>query len=158
MIAAKYKPGTAINKILRDISQFWSKVCLIRNEVELARAHHVVDLVAGSEENQRELESNGVSKQKQQRVAGSTPVVLLDIRVRFTGPFALTRRSVRRNSERNSDDRSTNGGAVSEPVKFYLWFTFTLNDILNFPGPDSFAWRIEFVYGDIRYEVNRWQP
>ncbi|KAF9964325.1 hypothetical protein BGZ70_006606 [Mortierella alpina] len=151
MIAANYKQGTAISKILRDISQFWSKVCLIRNEVELARAHHVVDLVAGSEENQRELESNGVSKPKQQRVAGSTPVVLLDIRVRFTGSPEGMRHSVRRNSERNDEkNRSANGGgAASEPVKFYLWFTFTLNDILNFPGPDSFAWRIEFVYGDI---------
>ncbi|CAO3573195.1 unnamed protein product [Mortierella alpina] len=150
MIAANYRHGTGISKILRDISQFWSKVCLIRNEVELARAHHVVDLVAGSEENQRELESNGVSKPKQQRVAGSTPVVLLDIRVRFTGPPGGMRRSARHNSERNDENRSTNGGGLaSEPVKFYLWFTFTLNDILNFPGPDSFAWRIEFVYGDI---------
>ncbi|KAF9926511.1 hypothetical protein BGZ67_008079 [Mortierella alpina] len=147
MVAANYKHGTAISKILRDISQFWSKVCLIRNEIELARAHHAVDIVAGSEENQRELESNGVSKQKQPRVAGSTPVVLLDIRVRFTGPLGGMRRSARHNSERN--DEKDNGGAASEPVKFYLWFTFTLNDILNFPGPDSFAWRIEFVYGDI---------
>ncbi|KAF9950221.1 hypothetical protein BGZ72_008090 [Mortierella alpina] len=152
MIAAKYKPGTAISKILRDISQFWSKVCLIRNEIELARAHHVVDLVAGSEENQKELENNGLSVQRQQKVAGSTPVVLLDIRVRFTGPLVGMRRSTRHNSERNDDGHSTNGGAASEPVKFYLWFTFTLNDILNFPGPDSFAWRIEFVYGDISQE------
>ncbi|KAG0215771.1 hypothetical protein BGX28_008081 [Mortierella sp. GBA30] len=160
LIAAKYKTGTTISKILQDISQFWCKICLIRNEIELVRAHHIVDLVAGSEENVKELENNDQSKQRQQQqlVAGSTPIVLLDIRVRFTGPMTGLPRSGRHNSENgDADDHDSNGdggdSGPAGPVKFYLWFTFTLNDLLSFPGPDSFAWRIEFVYGDMRQDL-----
>ncbi|KAF9348452.1 hypothetical protein BGX26_000154 [Mortierella sp. AD094] len=167
MVAAKYKAGTTISKILNDISQFWTKICLIQREVELIRAHHVVDLVAGSAENLKELELNGDKNSK--LVAGSTtPLVVLDIRVRFTGPLMGARRSTRQKSqgdeemedvdgiEGHSNGRSkrSNGSSasVTEPVKFYLWFTFTLNDILNFPGASSFTWRLELVYGNISDE------
>ncbi|KAI1319222.1 hypothetical protein EDD11_004616 [Mortierella claussenii] len=188
MVISKYKVGTAISKILNDISQFWQKVCLIRRDVELVRAHHVVDLVAGSAENLKELEENSSGLQLQKRqVAGSTvPMVVLDIRVRFTGPIAGSRRKAkgRRSAGEKGDDQDLdenedeeeeeeedttntdghqngrhgrgrrNGGleSVTEPVKFYLWFTFTLNDILNFPGPNSFTWRLELVYGSIRQD------
>ncbi|KAF9983636.1 hypothetical protein BGZ65_001588 [Modicella reniformis] len=142
MITSKYKPETTIGKILNDISQFWSKICLIRREVELVRAHHVVDLVAGSAENLKELEnSNNSTKQ----VAGSTPLVVLDIRVRFTG----AKRRVQNGKQVSKKD---NEESDAEPVKFYLWFTFTLNDLLTFPGPNSFTWRLEPVYGNISRE------
>ncbi|KAF9912873.1 hypothetical protein EC991_007485 [Linnemannia zychae] len=152
MVAAKYKTGTTIGKILSDVSQFWSRICQIRRNIELVRAHHVVDLVAGSAENLKELEiaQSPENSRKRQQVAGSTtttPTVLLDIRVRFTGPIV----GVRRGSSR-VPDHSTNGGhrlPEEEPVKFYLWFTFTLNDLLSFPGANSFTWRLELVYGDI---------
>lgn len=133
MVASKYKPGTAIGKILSDISQFWSKICLISREIELVRAQHMVDLVAGSAENLKELENSNGTKQ----VAGSTPLVVLDIRVRFTGKIL--------GSQKNADHLE-NG---TEPVKFYLWFTFTLNDLLTFPRPNSFTWRLETVYGNM---------
>ncbi|KAF9120861.1 hypothetical protein BGW39_011035 [Mortierella sp. 14UC] len=156
MIAAKYKTGTTIGKILSDVSQFWSRICLIRRDIELVRAHHVVDLVAGSAENLKELEifqSPENSRKRQQQVAGSTtttPIVLLDIRVRFTGPII----GARRGSSRVPDQ--SNGGSrrlpEEEPVKFYLWFTFTMSDLLSFPGPNSFTWRLELVYGDISHD------
>jgi len=146
MVAAKYKPGTAIGKILSDVSQFWTKICLIRRDVELVRAHHVVDLVAGSAENLKELEANQSPLQRRQVGAGS-PIVVLDIRVRFTGPIVSARRSSRVPDGRPPLEEE-------EPVKFYLWFTFTLSDLLSFPGPNSFTWRLELVYGNIRYRFN----
>ncbi|KAF9112148.1 hypothetical protein BGX27_003919 [Mortierella sp. AM989] len=173
MVAAKYKAGTTISKILNDISQFWTKIRLIQRDVELIRAHHVVDLVAGSAENLKELELNGIknSNNNSKQVAGSTttPLVVLDIRVRFTGPIMGARRSARQKNQgddeemedgdvieghRNGRSKRSNGSSasVAEPVKFYLWFTFTLNDILNFPGANSFTWRLELVYGDISQE------
>ncbi|KAG0043446.1 hypothetical protein BGZ83_011403, partial [Gryganskiella cystojenkinii] len=164
MIASHYKTGTTINKILTDISTFWSKINLIRREIELVRTHNVVDIVAGSEENLKELEKNKVSPPPAARipprqVPGSPPVtppiVLLDIRVRFTGPIIGARRSAR---NRPQEDSGGGGGQRNgnqrhplppheEPVKFYLWFTFTLKDLLSFPGPNSFSWRLEVVYG-----------
>ncbi|KAG0330583.1 hypothetical protein BGZ99_000054 [Dissophora globulifera] len=162
MIASKYKAGTTVSKILSDISLFWNKVCLIRRDIELVRAHHVVDLVAGSAENLKELESN--SKAVLARSTSATPVVVLDIRVRFTGPILGARRSPRRQGEENgppngrqrgnhpNSNRNKDGVPSTEPVKFYLWFTFTLNDLLNFPGPNSFTWRLEVVYGDISHD------
>ncbi|KAG0283661.1 hypothetical protein BGZ96_011954 [Linnemannia gamsii] len=157
MVAAKYKVGTTIGKILSDVSQFWSRICLIRRDIELVRAHHVVDLVAGSAENLKELELNSSPQNsrlsRQAAVAGSTttPVVLLDIRVRFTGPIlgAAARRKVP--DQRNGGKKSQHY-PEEEPVKFYLWFTFTLSDLLSFPGPNSFTWRLEVVYGDISQE------
>ncbi|KAF9181954.1 hypothetical protein BGZ51_005097 [Haplosporangium sp. Z 767] len=160
-IAAKYRPGTVVSKVLHDIAQFWSKINLIRAEVELVRAHHVVDLVAGSAENLKELEANSSSRQMQSQkqpqqlqVAGTTPVIVLDIRVRFTGPSAGARRNAQRgaHSDEDGDTNGNNGHVSSEPVKFYLWFTFTLNDLLSFPASDSFAWRLEVVYGEISHE------
>ncbi|KAF9996249.1 hypothetical protein BGZ79_010003 [Entomortierella chlamydospora] len=163
MVAAKYKAGTTISKILNDISQFCTKVNLIRREVELIRAHHVVDLVAGSAENLKELELNNSDKNSKSVAGSTTPLVVLDIRVRFTGPIMGTRRSTR---QRNQGDEEmedvdgieghrngrSKGASGTEPVKFYLWFTFTLNDILNFPGSSSFTWRLEIVYGNISDE------
>ncbi|KAG0267916.1 hypothetical protein BGZ95_002709 [Linnemannia exigua] len=155
MIAAKYKTGTTIGKILGDVSQFWSRICLIRRDIELVRAHHVVDLVAGSAENLKELEilrSPQNSNSNKRQVAGSTttPIVLLDIRVRFTGPIV----GARRGASRVPDQGGNNGHRLpeEEPVKFYLWFTFTLSDLLSFPGPNSFTWRLELVYGDISHD------
>ncbi|KAF9366073.1 hypothetical protein BGX34_006459 [Mortierella sp. NVP85] len=132
MVASKYIPGTTIGKILSDISQFWSKICSIRREIELVRAHHRVDLVAGSAENLRELENNATNGTKQ--VAGPTPLVVLDVRVRFTGTIRGTQKT------------------PGEQVKFYLWFTFTLSDLLTFPGPNSFTWRLEIVYGNMSHD------
>ncbi|KAF9432636.1 hypothetical protein BGZ76_010526 [Entomortierella beljakovae] len=172
MIAAKYNVGVSISKILGDISQFWTRVCLIHRDIELIRTHHVVDLVAGSAENLKELElnngNNNSNNKNNKKVAGSTtPLVVLDIRVRFTGPLMGPRRSARQKSQGDQEmedaDNSgnppnrrnnRNGGSssVSEPVKFYLWFTFTLNDVLNFPGANSFTWRLELVYGNISDE------
>ncbi|KAF9099063.1 hypothetical protein BGX29_007300 [Mortierella sp. GBA35] len=148
MVAAKYKTGTTINKILSDVNQFWTKISLIRRDVELVRAHHVVDLVAGSAENLKELEivpSPGQNQSQRRQLAAGTPVVLLDIRVRFTGPIVGSgaRRGNGADNRRHPED---------EPVKFYLWFTFTLSDLLSFPGPNSFTWRLELVYGEISHE------
>ncbi|ORZ13028.1 Spc7 kinetochore protein-domain-containing protein [Lobosporangium transversale] len=237
MIATKYKAGTAISKILNDISQFWQRISLIRRDVELVRVHHVVDLVAGSVENLKELEgsnddtksggntANNIQCSKRQ-IAGSTvPIVVLDIRVRFTGPIiggisssdnagggskshssdhnytvdqdiemddTSSNAGMDRNEDVNGKDRGQPQGqgrehepsnddmsrsnnkdmnhpspsdssrsrrdhgkdfkSVNEPVKFYLWFTFTLNDILSFPGPNSFTWRLEMVYGNMDEE------
>ncbi|KAI8603676.1 Spc7 kinetochore protein-domain-containing protein [Dissophora ornata] len=171
MIASKYKAGTTISKILSDISQFWNKICMIRRDVELVRAHHVVDLVAGSAENLKELESdnnnsNGTASQRQ--VAGTTPTVVLDIRVRFTGPIKGVRKStqnrgggggadtdmdgVKNGGHHRSNTKNEREVPSTEPVKFYLWFTFTLTDLLSFPGPNSFTWRLEVVYGNISNE------
>ncbi|KAF9199089.1 hypothetical protein BGZ49_010848 [Haplosporangium sp. Z 27] len=163
MVAAKYKAGTTISKILNDISQFWTKVRLIQRDIELIRAHNVVDLVAGSAENLKELELNSDNtNNNSKQVAGSTtPLVVLDIRVRFTGPIAGARRSTRQKNQGDDNDEEMEGASkksngsiatVTEPVKFYLWFTFTLNDVLNFPGPNSFTWRLELVYGNISDE------
>ncbi|KAF9415552.1 hypothetical protein BGZ94_000067 [Podila epigama] len=172
MIGPMYKVGTALNKILSDISQFWAKVTLIHRAIELVRAHHVVDLVVGSAENLKELEqgqqtktlngddrSNGTRASKTSLVDGSTPIVLLDIRVRFTGPPAgRQRRSARlqrgggHHSEHVMDMKNGHHQEMAEPVKFYLWFTFTLNDLLRFPAADAFTWRLEVVYGNISRE------
>lgn len=151
MVAAKYKSGTTISKILSDVCQFWTKVCLIRRDIELVRAHHVVDLVAGSTENLKELELNASPQTSRKSLRQVTPVVLLDIRVRFTGPILGT--GARRRVPEQSSGGKRNGHQTpeEEPVKFYLWFTFTLSDLLSFPGPNSFTWRLEIVYGDIRY-------
>ncbi|KAK3842953.1 MAG: Spc7 kinetochore protein-domain-containing protein [Linnemannia gamsii] len=152
MIAAKYKTGTTIGKILGDVSQFWSRICLIRRDIELVRAHHVVDIVAGSAENLKELEIlQSPQNNNKRQVAGSTttPIVLLDVRIRFTGPIVGARRGAPR-----VPDQSNSGHRLpeEEPVKFYLWFTFTLSDLLSFPGPNSFTWRLELVYGDISHD------
>jgi len=167
LITSTYKAGTAISKILSDISTFWTKISLIRRDIELVRTHNVVDIVAGSEENLKELERNKAQIAQPpapppRQVPGSpitTPIVLLDIRVRFTGPILGARRSERNRttttgaSQENGAGGHRNGHgrpAHEEPVKFYLWFTFTLNDLLNFPGPSSFTWRLEVVYGTMR--------
>ncbi|GJJ70867.1 kinetochore protein Spc7/SPC105 [Entomortierella parvispora] len=168
LITSAYKAGTAISKILSDISTFWTKISLIRRDIELVRTHNVVDIVAGSEENIKELERNKVQVGRPsppRQVPGSpvtTPIVLLDIRVRFTGPILGARRSERNRttsggSQENGADGHRRGHghgrpAHEEPVKFYLWFTFTLNDLLNFPGPSSFTWRLEVVYGSMSHE------
>lgn len=163
MVASKYKAGTAVSKILFDINQFWTKVKLLCRDVELVRAHHAVDLVAGSAENLKELESdqssstsaaNGAGNCKRttpKTVSSTAPVVLLDIRVMFTRSASGVRRSTRRRG-RNDDDGHMDEDGPAQPVKFYVWFTFTLEDLLNFPAPNSFTWRLEVVYGDIRYE------
>ncbi|KAF8939218.1 hypothetical protein BGZ47_008255 [Haplosporangium gracile] len=154
MVAAKYKTGTTIGKILSDMSQFWTRICLIRRDIELVRAHHVVDLVAGSAENLKELELNA-SPQTRRQSAAVTPVVLLDIRVRFTGPILGTGARMRVPDQSSSNSKKHGHQRQSpkeEPVKFYLWFTFTLSDLLSFPGPNSFTWRLELVYGDISHE------
>ncbi|KAK3838333.1 MAG: Spc7 kinetochore protein-domain-containing protein [Linnemannia elongata] len=152
MVAAKYKSGTTISKILSDVSQFWTRICLIRRDIELVRAHHVVDLVAGSAENLKELELNASPQTSRKSFRQITPVVLLDIRVRFTGPILGA--SARRRVPEQSSGGKKNGhqSPEEEPVKFYLWFTFTLSDLLSFPGPNSFTWRLEIVYGDISPE------
>lgn len=157
LITSTYKAGTAISKILSDISTFWTKINLIRRDIELVRTHNVVDIVAGSEENLKELERNKTQIARPppphpRQVPGSpvtTPIVLLDIRVRFTGPILGARRS-ERNRTTTTIAGPQDGRAHEEPVKFYLWFTFTLNDLLNFPGPSSFTWRLEVVYGTMR--------
>ncbi|KAF9323904.1 hypothetical protein BGZ91_003274 [Linnemannia elongata] len=151
MVAAKYKSGTTISKILSDVSQFWTKICLIRRDIELVRAHHVVDLVAGSAENLKELELNASPQTNRKSLRQATPVVLLDIRVRFTGPI-LGAGARRRVPEQSSGGKKNGKSPEEEPVKFYLWFTFTLSDLLSFPGPNSFTWRLEIVYGDISHE------
>ncbi|KAF9159080.1 hypothetical protein DFQ26_006938 [Actinomortierella ambigua] len=140
-VVEKYKTETTIQRILTDVGTFWTRVKHIRHEIRMIRAHHVVDLVAGSQENLEEL-------QQQHRDSPSVdpfpspphysvsrspgpPIVVLDIRVRFNIPVS---------------------GKREQPTKFYVWFTFTLNDLLSFPGPDSFSWRIEIVHGEINVE------
>ncbi|KAF9548269.1 hypothetical protein EC957_007038, partial [Mortierella hygrophila] len=151
MVAAKYKSGTTISKILSDVSQFWTRICLIRRDIELVRAHHVVDLVAGSAENLKELELNASPQTSRRSLRQVAPVVLLDIRVRFTGPI-LGAGARRRVPEQSGGKKNGHQNTEEEPVKFYLWFTFTLSDLLSFPGPNSFTWRLEIVYGDISHE------
>ncbi|KAG0028507.1 hypothetical protein BGZ82_008411 [Podila clonocystis] len=163
MVASKYKAGTAVSKILFDVNQFWTKVKLLCRDVELVRAHHAVDLVAGSAENLKELESEQSSSTSVTKGAGNgkrttpktvssnTPIVLLDIRVLFTRSASGMRRSTRRRG-RNEDDDHMDEDGPAEPVKFYVWFTFTLEDLLSFPAPNSFTWRLEVVYGDISRE------
>lgn len=164
MVASKYKTGITVSKVLFDINQYWTKVRLLCRDVELVRAHHAVDLVAGSAENLKELESdqssssstsatNGAGNSKRttsKTVSSTTPIVLLDIRVLFTRSASGVRRSTRRRG-RNDDDGHMDEDGPAEPVKFYVWFTFTLEDLLSFPSPDSFTWRLEVVYGNIRY-------
>lgn len=157
MVASKYKAGTAVSKILFDINQFWTKVKLLCRDVELVRAHHAVDLVAGSAENLKELEADGTGNGKRtttsKTVSSTTtsPIVLLDIRVLFTRSASGVRRSTRHRGQNNDEDRHMDEDGPAEPVKFYVWFTFTLEDLLSFPAPNSFTWRLEVVYGDIRY-------
>lgn len=110
----------------------------------------MVDLVAGSAENLKELELNASPQTNRKSLRQATPVVLLDIRVRFTGPI-LGAGARRRVPEQSSGGKKNGQSPEEEPVKFYLWFTFTLSDLLSFPGPNSFTWRLEIVYGDIRY-------
>lgn len=160
-VASKYKVGTAVSKILFDINQFWTKVKLLCRDVELVRAHHAVDLVAGSAENLKELEANGAGNSKRttttttsKTVSSTTttsPIVLLDIRVLFTRSASGVRRSTRCRGRNNDDDEHMDDDGPAEPVKFYVWFTFTLEDLLSFPAPNSFTWRLEVVYGDIRH-------
>ncbi|KAF8988754.1 hypothetical protein BGZ52_002153 [Haplosporangium bisporale] len=164
MVASKYKAGTAVSKILFDINQFWTKVKLLCRDVELVRAHHAVDLVAGSAENLKELEADGAGNSKRttttsktvsSTTTSSSPIVLLDIRVLFTRSASGVRRSTRRRGRNNDDDGHMDEDGPAEPVKFYVWFTFTLEDLLSFPAPNSFTWRLEVVYGDIRHVVIR---
>ncbi|KAG0222614.1 hypothetical protein BGW42_006418, partial [Actinomortierella wolfii] len=144
-VVEKYKTETTIQRIMADVSTFWMRVKHIRHEIQLIRAHHVVDLVAGSRENLEELQQSQndhspsvapfpspphhpVTRQHNE------PIVVLDIRVRFNVPIS---------------------GKRDQPAKFYVWFTFTLNDLLSFPAPDSFSWRIEIVHGEINVEPIR---
>ncbi|KAF9580120.1 hypothetical protein BGW38_003357, partial [Lunasporangiospora selenospora] len=151
LIASKYKIGTSISKVLSDIAQFWTKVNLIRREIELVRTRNVVNLVAGSEENLRELEEDGEGssspskKVSKPKPGPNTPLVVLDIRLRFTrfGP---------RKSSNGEEGGENDEEDEVEPLKFYVWFTFTLNDILSFPARNSFTWRLELVYGDISHD------
>ncbi|KAG0344004.1 hypothetical protein BG004_004832 [Podila humilis] len=165
---------TKVKSIYRQVEQVRA-----RHTVDLVAgsAENLKELEANNNNNNNgnnnSSNNDGVTNNQNGRRPTTAPIVLLDIRVLFLfsafgsswkkkttttkkKKISKSTRQQNRGHHQGQDDgdghmtdEENESHEPAEPFKFYIWFTFTLDDLMNFPAPNSLTWRLEVVYGNI---------